>query len=422
MRWPIATGMDRALTKIRKRLPPEAFLLTAACAPIRWKSVLQPLTFEKVGAMLKDNILQHGEAWQRGGGDGDCHDGEASKVKAHWLQEYIKFGADQALTISLFTLAEAVSPYVRSFLQSLDSDAVCALFMLRRCDVSRPYDALDPNHVNDDGGEEYMRCTPLYAAVETGKLDLVRLFLSGGAIATGFQSLVFEGEEGETTQTPLYKATCLEHVSMVAYLLEAHADPNDLGILRDRCGEDVHPEGGQHHDEETPLWHVTARACESNPTNRRGLRRREILRLLLKHGADPNKKGKCEHFFGVGSDNDPDSVRTYVRSYVPRYLRTYVRTHMHTKVRTYKRTYVSTYVRTCMGRESDLTERDEGWDVLRLKDEMGTRHTGDSQTTPFQYAKQCMNQLGKKCKKCTTSWATDVYKALELAAGVAGAS
>ena len=365
--------MDRALTKIRERLPPEAFLLTAACAPIRWKSVLQPLTFEKVGAMLKDNILQHGEAWQRGGGDGDGHDGEASKVKAHWLQEYIKFGADQALTISLFTLAEAVSPYMRSFLQSLDSDAVCALFMLRRCDVSRPYDALDPDHVNDDGGEEYMRCTPLYAAVETGKLDLVRLFLSGGAIATGFQSLVFEGEEGETTQTPLYKATCLEHVSMVAYLLEAHADPNDLGISRDRCGEDVHPDGGQHHDEETPLWHVTAKACESNPTNRRGLRRREILRLLLKHGADPNKKGKCEHFFGVGSDNDPDS-------------------------------------------------EDEGWDGLRLKDETGTRHTGDSQTTPFQYAKKCMNQLGKKCKKCTTSWATDVYKALELAAGVAGAS
>ena len=64
-----------------------------------------------------------------------------------------------------------------------------------------------------------MPCTPLYVAVEKGKLDLVRLFLSGGAITNGFQSHAAHGEDGETTCTLLYEATVLGQCSIVTGLL-----------------------------------------------------------------------------------------------------------------------------------------------------------------------------------------------------------
>ena len=287
--------MDRVLTKIRDRLPDEALVLTAAFAPLRWRGVLQPMTMQQVEAMLKDCVLQCGKVCQlRDGDDGEDH--EASEVKRHWLERYIRLGDDDALTVSLCTLAEAVSPGM------LESDAVCTLFMLRGGDVSKPYNVPLLNEdsdqeENDDDGEEYMRCTPLYAAVEKGKLDLVRLFLSGGAATNGFQAHVAHGDTtatppyGQTITTPLYEATCWGHCSIVASLLEARADPNDVGTSHYlRC------DGGQHHYEETPLWQATSMACESDPTSNRGLTDRKILQILLKHGADPQMTGKTEQF------------------------------------------------------------------------------------------------------------------------------
>ena len=217
-----------------------------------------------------------------------------------------------------------------------------------------------------------MRCTPLYSAVERGNLDLVRLFLRGGASTNGFQSNVAHGEDGETTQTPLYTATCSGQCSIVAYLLEARADPNDVGTSHDLCDEDA----GRHHDEETPLWHATAKACMSDPTSSYGLRRRKLLRMLLKYGADPQKKGKTQHYFSgdCGSDEgSEDSVQ---------------------------------------------------WG---FEDEDGFRHTDESLTTALQYAKKCMNRVPDAIDtylhyQPNSSWASDVYKALELAAGASSAS
>jgi hypothetical protein len=33
------------------------------------------------------------------------------------------------------------------------------------------------------------------------------------------------------------------------------------GPFKRFCGEGVHPDGGSHHDEETPLWHAVMKAC-----------------------------------------------------------------------------------------------------------------------------------------------------------------
>jgi hypothetical protein len=51
-------------------------------------------------------------------------------------------------------------------------------------------------------------------------------------------------------------------------ILEAQKERHELGVSHDLCGEGVHPDGGSHHDEETPLWHAVMKACESDPSSR----------------------------------------------------------------------------------------------------------------------------------------------------------
>ena len=44
-------------------------------------------------------------------------------------------------------------------------------------------------------------------------------------------------------------------------ILEAQKERHELGVSHDLCREGVHPDGGSHHDEETPLWHAVMKAC-----------------------------------------------------------------------------------------------------------------------------------------------------------------
>ena len=71
-----------------------------------------------------------------------------------------------------------------------------------------------------------------------------------------------------------------------------------------RCGEAVHPDGGNHYDEEKPLWAATLQACHQDPASSRGMACREIVQLLLQHGAQPNIFGKFEYYSGGGPSDD----------------------------------------------------------------------------------------------------------------------
>eukprot|EP00928_Gymnodinium_smaydae_P063993 TRINITY_DN47439_c0_g1_i1.p1 TRINITY_DN47439_c0_g1~~TRINITY_DN47439_c0_g1_i1.p1 ORF type:complete len:381 (-),score=34.10 TRINITY_DN47439_c0_g1_i1:72-1214(-) len=372
--------LARALSKIRDRLPNDALVHVVAFAPISWRCVIQPPIMQAVETMLKHNILpRDGVRKMRDGDDGEHR--KSSEERRHWLEEYTQRGDTSAVAVSLLNLAEAVSGEVDSFGEAsgqLDSDAVCALFMIRGCDLSRPFNVdvffaygpdEDENDDGEGGPENYadMYCTPLYAAVDRGNLDLVRLFLHGKAAPSGFQYFnPFLYDHGHEIRTPLYIATAAGSSSIVACLLEARADPNELGA--ESCLVDEE-EGGTSSSKETALWRATEESCRSDPMSKHGKIWRNILRMLIEHGADPHTK--CVSLDGL----DP-----------------------------------------CEGSSEGSASEDMGSEASWSR-ESGARDKHADGISAFENALKRLNELPVDSRHCPEPrWASDVLQTLELAA------
>jgi arylformamidase len=137
----------------------------------------------------------------------------------------------------------------------------------------------------------------LFAAIESGDLDLLRRLLDEGADPNAF--VLFKEDDPKSRLPALYHAAVAPHeraAEMVALLLERGAEPNDgesiyhaaeldrrdvLEVLV-RGGADV--SGRHEHWNNTPLYFLAGyhRHDEKRHAATRG------MRWLLEHGADPN--------------------------------------------------------------------------------------------------------------------------------------
>lgn len=224
---------------------------------------------------------------------------------SHWLAPHIDRPTHCTLKVSAYALAESLHPRMRRG-HRVDADAVYVLFMLRgfittwAAMTEREIEGLAEWDWDVDGKERDLTSTPLSAAVGANAADVVRLFLDHRADPNGYQHHVLDGTDGESYNsiTPLFNAITRGQPHLVGLLLLAKAEPDEFGYEMVLNGEAVHPDGGHHTDEVSPLWQAVCDACESNPTSKGGQIKRALVQLLLCHGASPNAKGKIEYFFG----------------------------------------------------------------------------------------------------------------------------
>ena len=286
---------QRCLRHLRDRLGGEVFVLVGSYVPMACLQDLRESERSSIASALRRSAQ-------------DKHD--------HWLAPHVDRPRHVRVKVSAHALAEAISPRVRRGTR-LDADAIYALLAMRHFDTSwAPAEDeiedtdVDIEQTDSERGsyDDMLPDTPLCSALGVGDAAIVRLLLENRADPNGYQSREFDWEDGEpyTEISPLHSAVMHRRPDLVSLLLQARADADAYGYWKHLSGEAVHPDGGQHSDQATPLWYAVEDACDCSPSSSQGREGRDIVRLLLLYGARPDKIGKIEYFTSASGKYDAE--------------------------------------------------------------------------------------------------------------------
>ena len=273
--WPLklncrdlAIGADPVGPFIRSQIGSYGLAMVASYAPASLSPVLTPAEKAHVTKAIRGSVLDH---------------------VRHWLRPYVD-RPQHARLMSRRAFHEAVERILASTESAPDVDAIYALLAFREFDTSW-------------FGMRHMKApTPLFSAARAAHAGVVRLLLEHRATPDGFQrSYVcprFHRYECLVETTPLWAAVkeswqTSSAIHVVRMLMQARADP-------DACGEkeDVlhwgHAKDGLDSEMDvlrrSPLYGAVQRAkgCGKG-------RGREVVHLLLRHGARPERVGAIHY-------------------------------------------------------------------------------------------------------------------------------
>ena len=263
----------RCLEIVLGRSGAESYSMVASFAPrtclLPW--MLEANRLEIIHKRIRENITALGSA--------------------HWIQDD---------SITRFTSSVSGAELAAAIHLKLCKDTIYVLFMLKNFNTRWAFESWEIKEAEVDV-EMLPMDTPLYAAVQAGDTETIKLLICFRAQVDGYQTVQYPC----ALVTPLFEAIRVADANAAAVLLHARADPNKVGYEWDLSLHEIDsadlPDQTPHVLTMTCLWYATNEICDKTSEAQRMF---PLVSLLIRFRADPAQRGKFEYWLPESPDSD----------------------------------------------------------------------------------------------------------------------